>query len=162
MQLVGRTSPESMGIIRNIKIGLWEPTNLKIWSLNNCESEILGCDPFFWLVPRPIFLHMNIQTQPNNLIIFFLWRFVLCDAQKNTRTVLEHSESDLLEWCFFFRAKLQDLLPSSFSQENIVSCCARRLLCAHPKQEGQLRFLLLLLHCLRTLPILLSPKQQPK
>ena len=66
---------------------------------------------------RPIFLHMNLQTQPNNLILFFLWRFVLCDAQKNTRTVLEHFERDLLEWCSFFRAKLQDPVCSSFSQE---------------------------------------------
>ena len=43
---------------------------------------------------------------------------MLRDAQKNTRTMLEHPEIDLLEWCFFFRAKLQDLVSSSFSQES--------------------------------------------
>ena len=54
---------------------------------------------------------MNLQTQPIHLIRFFLQRFVLCDAQKNTRTVLEHPEIDLLEWCFFFVPNFHFVYP---------------------------------------------------
>ena len=41
---------------------------------------------------RPIFLHTDLQNQPIYLIPSLQRRFVLCDHQKNTRTVPEHLE----------------------------------------------------------------------
>ena len=92
-------------------MGLRDPTSLKFWPFNTVNLKCWGGVHFVWLDPRPIFLHMNLQTQPINLILFFLQRFVLCDDQKNTRTVLEHPEINLLEWCFFFVPNFHFVYP---------------------------------------------------
>ena len=72
---------------------------------------------------RAIFLHTDLQTQPIHLIPSLERSFVLCVDQKITRTVLEHPEINLLDWCFLFHTKLPILVSSSFSQERCAVFC---------------------------------------
>ena len=64
-----------------------------------------------------MFFHRDLQIQWNHLILFLNEKYVLCDAQKNTKAALEHPEIILRKLWISFSFKFPHLVSNSFSQE---------------------------------------------